>query len=145
MVVTGGGNSDPAPDSPLAKLSADNVQQTVDRIMGVLSEVSRLSNSNVRSDVEDETHKMANLARNIALQFGVHTAQLRLSVPHRGAQIQIGEEFHDCEDGDFHRGTICLVDLVTFPGLERIGDGRSDMSSKQIITPCEIYPGGQHS
>lgn len=113
--------------------------------MGILSEVSMLSNSNIRSDVEDETHKMANLAHEIALQFGVHTAQLRLSAPLHGAQVQIGEEFHDCEDGDFSRGTLCLVDLVTFPGLERIGDGRSNMSSKQIITPCEIYPGGQHS
>lgn len=145
MVLMGGGKRNQSPGSPLAKLSADNVQQTVNRIMSVLSEVSELSGRPVRSDVEDEIHKMANLAEEIALQFGVHAAQLRLSVPHRGAQIQIGKEFHDCEDGDFHGGTICLVDLVTSPGLERIGDGRSDMSSKQIVTPCEIYPGGQPS
>lgn len=144
-VLTGGGKRNPAPDSPLAKLSADNVQQTVDRILAVLYEVSRLSNSLVRSEVEDEIHKIANIARELALQFGVHKAQLRLSVPHRGTQIQIGDEFHDCEDGDFQRGMICRVDLVTFPGLERIGDGRSDMKSKQIITPCEIYPNQQHS
>lgn len=143
MVLTGGVIRNLASGSPLAKLRADNIQKTVNRIMGVLSGVSKLSNSPIRSDVEDEIHKMANLAGTIALQFGVHTAQLRLSVPHRGAQIQIGEEFHDCEDGDFHRGAIYPVDLVTFPGLERIGDGRSDMNSKQIVTPCEIYPGGQ--
>lgn len=145
MLLTGGGIRNLAPGSPLAKLSAENMQQTVNRILGVLSEVSKLSNSLIRSDVEDEIQKMVNLAGEIALQFGVHTAQLRLSVPHRGAQIQIGEEFHDCEDGDFYRGTMYCVELVTFPGLERIGDGRFDMSSKQIVAPCEIYPGGQPS
>lgn len=145
MVLSGGGKRNPARHSPLAKLSADNVQKTVDRIIGVLSEVSRLSNSLVPSYVEAEIHKMADLAREIALQFGVHTAQLRLAVPHHGAQIRIGEEFYDCEDGDSERGTVYQVDLVIFPGLERIGDGRSDMSSKQIITPCEIYPGAKHS
>ncbi|MCJ1343006.1 hypothetical protein MMC31_001195 [Peltigera leucophlebia] len=145
VVLSGGGKRNLARHSPLAKLSADNVQKTVDRIIGVLSEVSRLSNSLVPSYVEAEIHKMADLAREIALQFGVHTAQLRLSVPHHGAQIRIGEEFYDCEDGDSERGTVYQVDLVIFPGLERIGDGRSDMSSKQIITPCEIYPGAKHS
>ena len=126
----------------MAKLSADNVQQTVDRIMGVLSEVSRLSNSLVQGEVLDEIRQMSNLAREIALQFGVHPAQLRLSVPHHGAEIQIGAEFHDCQDADSYRGATYPVDLVVVPGLQKIGDARSDMSSKRIITPCEIYPDG---
>lgn len=145
MVLSGDGKKSLAPHSPLAKLSAENLRQTVNRIMGVLSEVSRLSNSRVRGETEAEVHKLADIACEIAVQFGVHPAQLHLSIPHRGAQIQIGDEFHDCEDGDVDRGMICPVDLVTFPGLARIGDGRSEMSSKQIITPCEIYPNEQHS
>lgn len=108
--------------------------------MDVLSEVSGLSNSFVPSEVVDQIRQMANLAREIALQFGVHAAQLRLSVPARGEQVQIGEEFHDCEDGDCNRGSICAVDLVIVPGLQKIGDGRSDMTSRRIIVPCEIYP-----
>jgi hypothetical protein len=124
----------------LAKLNADNIHQTVDRIMGVLSEVSRLSNSLVRSEVEDQIRQITNLAREIALQFGVQTAQLQLSVPNRGGDIQIGEEFHDCQDGDSYKGEVCAVDLVIVPGLQKIGDGRFDMNSKRIIVPCEIYP-----
>ena len=88
---------------------------------------------------------MVTLAREIALQFGIHSAQLLLCVPQRGEQIQIGEEFHDCEDGDCYKGTVYAVDQLIVPGLQKIGDGRSDMSSKRIITPCEIYPEGPPS
>lgn len=140
MVLTPNDESNPAPDSPLARLSADNVNQAVDRIMSVFSEVSSLSNNSVRNEVVDQIREMATLAREIALQFGVHPAQLRLLVPSRGDQIQIGEEFQDCEDGDYNRGSICAVDLVIVPGLQKIGDGRSDMRSKRIIVPCDIYP-----
>src|SRR5271154_7080687 len=131
--------------SQLARLNSDNINRTVDRTMGILSEVSKLSNSSVRSEVEDEIRQMVNLAREIALQFGVHSAQLRLLIPNRGELVQIGEEFHDCEDGDCHRGSIYGVDLVIVPGLQKIGDGRSDMSSKRTIVPCEFYPDQSNS
>lgn len=131
--------------SQLARFDSDNINRTVDRIMAIFSEVSKLSNSSVRSEAEDEIRHMANLAREIALQFGVHSAQLRLSVPNHGEQVQIGEEFHDCEDGDCHKGSIYGVDLVIVPGLQKIGDGRSDMSSKRTIVPCEFYPDQSNS
>ncbi|KAI9786204.1 MAG: hypothetical protein M1839_007614 [Geoglossum umbratile] len=130
----------PAPDTLLAKLSADNVNQAVNRIMGVLSEVARLSNSTVKSEVEDDIRRMANLSLEIALQFGVHSAKLRLSGASRGEQVVIGEEFHDCEDGDYNKGSPFVVDLVVVPSLQKIGDGRLDMTSKRTIVPCEIYP-----
>lgn len=139
MALTASDGSNLAPDSLLARLNADNLHQTIDRIMGVLSEVSRLSNSLVPSEVEDKIPQIANLAREISLQFGVQTAQLRLSLPTCGEEIPIGEEFHDCEDGDRYRGSVCAADLVIVPGLQKIGDGRSDMTSKRIIVPCEIY------
>ncbi|KAH0537285.1 hypothetical protein FGG08_005910 [Glutinoglossum americanum] len=140
VALTSTDGRNPAPDTPLAKLSAKNVNQTISRIMGVLSEVSKLSNSMVGREIEDEIHQMANLSLEIALQFGVHSAQLRLSAPSRGEQIMIGEEFHDCEDGDSSKGSAYVVDLVIVPGLQKVGDGRSDMTSKRTIVPCEIYP-----
>jgi hypothetical protein len=130
----------PAPDSPLARLSAKNVDQTVARIMAILTEVSNLSSSHVRVEMEHDIHQMVNLGSVIALQFGVHLAQLRILVPSRGEQIQIGESYQDCEDGDCYKGSIYGVDLVTAPGLQKIGDGKSDMSSSRTMVPCEIYP-----
>jgi hypothetical protein len=90
--------------------------------------------------MEDDIQKMVQLGREIALQFGIHPAQLRLLVPSRGEQIQIGESYHDCEDGDAYKGSVYGVQLVTAPGLQMIGDGRSDMSSSRTMVPCEIYP-----
>jgi len=139
VALRGSDGANPAPDSLLSNLNADNIHQTVDRIMAILTEISRLSNNTVRREVEDQIRQFVNIAREIALQFGIQTAQLRLLVPNRGEEIQIGEEFHDCEDGDCYRGSACTVDLVIVPGLQKIGDGRSDMSSKGTIVPCEIY------
>jgi hypothetical protein len=133
---TGGGA---APDSRLTQLSGDNDHQTINRIMAFLSEVAQLSNNTISSEVEDQIHQLVNIAGEIALQFGIQTAQLQLFFPNCGENIQIGEEFQDCEDGDFHRGSICTADLVVVPGLQKIGDGRSDMASKCIIVPCEFY------
>ena len=140
VALTASGERNPAPDTPVAKLSANNVNQTVNRIMGVLSEVSKLSNKKVSDEVEDEVREMANLCLEIALQFGIHSAELRLSVPERGEQITIGEEFQDCQDGDRYKGIVHAVDLVIVPGLQKIGDGRSDMTTKYIVVPCGIYP-----
>ena len=123
----------------LARLSSDSIQQTVNRIMNILSEVSRFSGGMIQHGMEDQIRQIATLARNIALQFGTQTAELRLLVPNYGEKIKIGEEFHDCEDGDRYKGSICTVDLVVIPGLQKIGDGWSDMSSKRILVPCEIY------
>jgi hypothetical protein len=132
-----GGNA--APDSRLAQLNGDNDHQTINRIMAFLSEVAQLSNNTISSEVEDHIHQLVNIAGEIALQFGVQTAQWRLFFPNCGEKIQIGEEFQDCEDGDCYRGSICMADLVVVPGLQKIGDGRSDMTSKRIIVPCEFY------
>jgi hypothetical protein len=101
--------------------------------------VSSLSNVPIRAEIQDEIHEMAKLGRDIALQFGIHPAQLRLLVPSHGEQIEIGESFHDCRDGDSNTGSIYVVDLVTAPGLQKIGDGRSDLNSSRTLAPCEIF------
>src|SRR5579862_7188495 len=75
LTANGGFNS-----APMAEFSADNVNQTVNRIIGVLSEVSQLSSTRVSDEMKDRVREMANLCLNIALQFGIHTAELRLSI-----------------------------------------------------------------
>lgn len=125
--------------APIATLIMDNVSQTTARITSVLLGVSKLSGSSPRSEME-EVQQIVHHARDLALQFGVHTAQLQLHMPEHGAEVQIGDEVHDCEDGDCDRGAKHFVDLVTLPGLQKLGDGRSDMQSKRILVPCEIYP-----
>lgn len=105
----------------------------------VLSEVSQLSGSSRPSQLE-EVQQITYEARNLALQFGLHSARLQLNMPERGEQVQIGADVHDCEDGDCDMGSRFLVDLVTLPGLQKFGDGKVDMSLKRTLVPCEIYP-----
>ncbi|KAK4161200.1 hypothetical protein QBC43DRAFT_292264 [Cladorrhinum sp. PSN259] len=91
------------------------------------------------SGFEDEVKTIARLAFEIAIQFGVNPACLSLLVPTAGEFVVIGTEYHDCEDGEEHRGTRSKVDLVVAPGLVRVGDGRSEMSKRYPIVPCEIF------
>lgn len=126
--------------SPLVKLNTDNIQQTFNRIVGLFSEVSRLSHTSVSSEVESQIRQIIDLASQIGLQFGVQTAHLLLEVPESGEQVEIGVKYSDCEDGDCNKGSLCTVDLVTVPGLLKIGDGRSDKGVMRVIVPCEFYP-----
>lgn len=126
--------------SPIARLSTENFDATVARITSILSEVASLSNATVRSEIQDQIRQMVTLGRDIALQFGIQPAQMQLIIPKHGETIMIGEKFHDCEDGDSFKGKTHSVDLVTAPGLQKIGNGRSDLSSQRHMVPCEIYP-----
>ncbi|KAF8862360.1 hypothetical protein BDZ45DRAFT_799176 [Acephala macrosclerotiorum] len=126
--------------SPVARLNTENFNDTVSRILAVLSEVAGLSHASVRPDIQDQVRQMVLLGRDIALQFGINPSQMELVVPKHGEKIKIGEKFHDCEDGDSFKGKTHDVDLVTAPGLQKIGDGRSDMNSQRAMVPCEIYP-----
>jgi hypothetical protein len=108
--------------------------------MSVLSEVASLSSSTVRSEIEDQVRQMVSLGRDIALQFGIQPACLQLVIPAHAEEIKIGERFHDCEDGDSGERKTCSVDIVTAPGLQKVGDGRSDMDVQRPMVPCEIYP-----
>jgi hypothetical protein len=125
---------------PIVKRSAKNIEETETRIKKVLSEVAGLSNRSVSVEVDQDIRRIVLLGSEIGLQFGIHPAQLVLLSPQRGDQVQIGEDCHDCEDGDAYRGTVYGVQLVTAPGLRKIGDGRSDMTCSSTIVPCEIYP-----
>ena len=109
------------------------------RMSSVLSKVSSLS-GNSNDDEVESLQQIAVHARDLALQFGLHSAQLQLYVPKHGDAIQIGEDVHHCEDGDCDRGAKHFVDFVTLPGLQKIGDGRSDMTTRRTLVPCEIHP-----
>ena len=123
-----------------ANLSASNVEHVANLITVIFVQVISVSNGSLRAETEEEIRHLTFLAREIAVQFGVHPAYLRLVVPARGESVEIGKDYHDCYDGDYYKGEIRKVDLVTTPGLQKIGDGRSDMTSKWTIVPCEIYP-----
>ena len=126
--------------SLVAKLSAGNVNHTISRLLGFLSDLSGLPSSKVTGEMEEQIHTITKLALEIALQFGINPAQLRLSIPNRGEEVRIGGEYHHCENAALDAGSVCVVDLVILPGLLKIGDGRSNMTSKRAIVPCEIYP-----
>jgi hypothetical protein len=91
------------------------------------------------SGFEDEVKTIVRLAFEMAIQFGVNPACLSLLIPTAGEFVVIGTEYHDCEDGEEHRGTRSKVDLVVAPGLVRVGDGKSEMSKRYPIVPCEIF------
>lgn len=138
-IITGEGSST-SPDNPAAKLSASNVEQVTNLIMAIFVQVIKVTNGSLRDGVEDEILKATHLAREISLQFGIHPARLQLVIPARGEIVEIGKDYHDCCDSDYYAGKKYKVDLVTTPGLQKIGDGRSNMTSKWTIVPCEIYP-----
>ena len=127
------------------RLSAANVDEAVRRIMSFLTEISNLSGGFLNAEIENQILQAVVLARDIGFQFGIHPAQLRLVTPGHGETVEIGEKFHDCEGGEDDRGKTYQVKLVTLPGLEKVGDGRSNTDSIFTIVPCEIYPDGVDS
>ena len=131
----------------IAKLGNDNVEHCRQRIRSVVAEIAAVTQpgGNTRnteprySDFEAEVEAIVRLAFDIAIQFGVNQACLSLVTPPAGEVVIIGPEYHDCEDADEHRGTRSKVDFVVSPGLIRVGDGKSEMSKKYPIVPCEIF------
>jgi hypothetical protein len=130
--------------APVAALMTENIEQTVARIIGILLEMCRLSGGSPRSDLNVEVRQISHLAQELGIQFGLNSAQLKLLIPQRGDKIQIGADVQDCEDGDCNRGSKYEVDLVTLPGLQRLGDGRTDGDATRTLVPCEIYPDQLH-
>lgn len=97
-------------------------------------------NSPGTHSLDEQVRRIALDSQELAMQFGLHAARLQLLMPAQGDEVRIGSEVYDCEDGDCDRGAKHVVDLVTLPGLQVIGDGRSDHVFKRTLVPCEIYP-----
>jgi hypothetical protein len=127
--------------SSIAKALSENVHEAINHIMAVLIDVSTTAGKPLPGDAEIHVRKIVDEAKELALQFGIHSAHLKLLYPAYGDGVRISEEYKDCIDGDSSQyGPDCSVDLVTLPGLQRVGDGRADMQSKRTIVPCEIFP-----
>jgi hypothetical protein len=121
-----------------AGASYRNLESAVQRISHVFSVVTQLSSRPCPTS-EAEIREIAKLAREIALQFGVHPAHLRLVMPEHGQRVRIGDEYHDCYDGAENRGALCTVDLMKSAGLQKVGNGRGQSQAVTTIVPCEIF------
>ncbi|KAK0706278.1 hypothetical protein B0T26DRAFT_446666 [Lasiosphaeria miniovina] len=138
----GGAGGDGMPGTGVvAQLGEANVERCVQQVMGFLTELSTISAEPLYADLGDEVRSLVRLAFEVALQFGVNQANLALLAVEPGEAVVIGPDFHDCEDADEHRGTRARVDLVVSPGLQRVGDGRTELARKRTIVPCEIFAG----
>jgi hypothetical protein len=124
----------------LAALVMQNINEASAAIIDVLQQALKISGNPAPALLEEEVHQITVEAKDVAMQFGLHAARLQLLMPTPGDKIQIGAEIHDCEDGDCDRGSKHIVDLVTLPGLQIIGDGQLDHVYKRTLVPCEIYP-----
>ncbi|RSL50991.1 hypothetical protein CEP54_011657 [Fusarium duplospermum] len=124
----------------LIQLGRNNVTNVTEQIMSLLSVVT---GSQLQGGLQGEMRKAAGLAYELALQVGVNPARLVLLTADRGQTVVIGGNngFIDCEDGEEWRGQRVQVVLVASPGLQRIGDGRSETTQKHTVVPCEVFTG----
>jgi hypothetical protein len=133
IIAQGGFNESPK----LLEQYNSNLQAAVNRITRVLSDV----NSVILDDATvQDIKRAARMASELGLQFGVQPSRLQLSRPEWRQVVVIGKEFHDCINADKSPGSKVGVDLVVCPGLNRIGDGKGDMSTRLCLLPCEVYP-----
>jgi hypothetical protein len=109
--------------------------QRISRIFSVISQYSSHSIPGSEAEIRD----IAKLAREIALQFGVHPAYLRVVMPQPGQRVRIGDEYHDCYERAKNRGTVYAVDLVKSLGLQKIGNGRGESQAVTTFVPCQIF------
>jgi len=109
--------------------------------MSTLSAVAEDAGSTLPRGLESEMRSAAGLAFRLALQFGMNPARLELLSAGRGQTVVVGaaQGFVDCEEGEARRGERLPVVLLVSPGLQRVGDGRSDTTRKRVIVPCEVF------
>ncbi|MCJ1312953.1 hypothetical protein MMC25_006629 [Agyrium rufum] len=127
--------------SDTEEVATDNVDRAVSRIEDLWTEIAQLSGQTTPAGIKTEIRSMVQLARDMAVQFGVHPAQLRLFSANPGDQVELGQDYRHYQNGDRDAGSLVIVDLVLVPGLQRIGDGFRSMDTKWTIEPCEIVPG----
>ena len=123
--------------SSTVKAFSDNRRAVEEEIGAILKEVCA---NEVSEELTSSVTHIVEVASELALEFGSQRALLGLAGLRSGDEIEIGQGFIDCEDGDSTRGALETVDLVVSPRLFRIGDGRNDLKTEKIIVPGEIYP-----
>jgi hypothetical protein len=132
-------NEDPAFSNDTSSLSSTNLDSAIRGIQQLFNTISQYTSQRI-PDNTPEIRQTVKLAREIALQFGIHPATLQLYFQGRNDTIEIGTEFYDCNSGTMNAGEERTIDIATCPGLRKIGDGKLDMESVLTIVPCEIIP-----
>ncbi|KAF1808249.1 hypothetical protein P152DRAFT_517694 [Eremomyces bilateralis CBS 781.70] len=127
----------PTASNATAAQSSANIDAAVKRISQLFTAASQYF-SNPSPIQDPEILQAARLARDIAVQFGVHPAHLRLVIPQHTDRVQIGSNYHDYRNGPSDIGSLVTVDLVTLPGLQKVGNGRGGLQGVLTIVPCEI-------
>ncbi|KAK0705689.1 hypothetical protein B0H67DRAFT_649998 [Lasiosphaeris hirsuta] len=123
----------------VARIGEINMTATAQRILTLVADLAAFTQAPLYADLEGEVRGLVRLAFEIAVQFGINQAGLSLLAAAPGETVVIGPEFHDCEDGEEHRGTRTHVDFVVSPGLVRTGDGREEMARKWTVLACEVF------
>lgn len=135
-VITSGNSSHAI--NATAQLSSANLDVAISRIASLFNSISQYSTFKSPPS-PDEMRDTAKLAREIAFQFGVNPAHLRLLIPERGQVVQIGAQYNDYKNAT-DAGTLVKVDLVTLPGLQKLGhDSTGQVSGVMTIVPCKIF------
>lgn len=106
----------------------------------ILTVLHEVANGVVHGELQDSVPEIVRLAGELALEFGAQRSQLGLMLPVRGENVQFGEQFVDCIDGEGGKGSYVAVELVVCPCMFRVGDGRDDLLSGRTIFPGEIFP-----
>lgn len=78
------------------------------------------------------------LVGELALEFGAQRSELGLKLVERDDIIRLGGEFVDCE-GVVTGGTFVKASLMICPSLFGVGDGGSDLSSRRILVPGQVF------
>ncbi|KAK3343428.1 hypothetical protein B0T25DRAFT_572439 [Lasiosphaeria hispida] len=123
----------------VARIGEANITTTAQRILTLIADLAAFTQAALYPDLESEIRSMVRLTFEIAVQFGINQAGLSLLAATSGEMVVIGAEFHDCEDGEEHRGTRTHVDFVVSPGLVRVGDGREEMARRRTVLACEVF------
>ncbi|KAM5344570.1 hypothetical protein ACJ41O_013105 [Fusarium nematophilum] len=126
----------PGAAAGLVRLGHDNVTHVGEQVISLLSAIAAASRSPLQGGLQGEIRAAASLAFELALQCGVNPARLVLLTAERSQTVAIGAShgYVDCEDGEERRGDRVQVAMVASPGLQRIGDGRSETTQKHTIT-----------
>ncbi|KAM6530470.1 hypothetical protein FALCPG4_008598 [Fusarium falciforme] len=124
----------------LIQLGHNNVTHVTEQVISLLAVIA---GTQLQGGLQGEMRTAAGLAYELALQFGVNPARLVLLTAQRSQAVVIGGSngFIDCEDGEERKGQKVQVVMVASPGLQRIGDGRSETTQKHTVVPCEVFTG----
>ena len=69
----------------------------------------------------------------LALEMATQRSHVTLQFCGYGEMIQAGDLFRDENDSDSNGEGMVRVDLMTEPGLLRLGNGREDLTSRRVL------------